>query len=170
MNIMNCYRNLILTALFLWSSPGVDSSIGLETTASMRASLSDEDFKIDIGNGLRVNTSDYRVRIADFTKFPALAGHDVQTTVMRVSLMAGKRFLRHFHPRSSETLNALRGSFNVSFQFEGLDTPRIVSNTIHAGQSTVFPHGLVHDTTCVAQTDCVFLSVLNSADPGFVRV
>lgn len=117
-----------------------------------------------------MNTPTFKVSIADLANFPALAGQDVQSTIVRVALKSGQPFIRHFHPRASETLNALQGDFRISFIFEGLGEVRNVTNIIRAGESTVFPQGLIHETTCISKSDCVFLSVLNSADPGTVPV
>lgn len=78
----------------------------------------------------RVDIPDFNVRIADLTNFPALAGQDVQSSIVRVNLRPGAVLFRHFHPRGSETLNALRRTFMVSFTFEGLGTPRVVTNVI----------------------------------------
>lgn len=165
--------NLLVVLAFVslgTSTLAMIPSFGLQTATSVRSELEDKDFKITPALGIRVDTPDFRVRIADLTNFPALAGQDVQSTIVRVTLKPGASFFRHFHPRGTETLNALRGTFRVSFAFEGLGTPRVVTNVIKAGQSTIFPQGLVHETKCISQKGCTFLSVLNSADPGTVAV
>lgn len=143
-------------------------SFGLQTAGGIRAGLKNRDFRIRPSRGVVLNTPGFTVNIADLSKFPALAGQDVQSTIVRVELKAGVPFIRHYHPRATETLNALHGTFRISFIFEGLGEVRNVTNVIKAGESTVFPQGLIHETTCISKSDCVFLSVLNSADPGTV--
>ncbi|CDF36615.1 unnamed protein product [Chondrus crispus] len=91
-------------------------------------------------------------------------------TVIRVSVKAGRDLFTHFHPRASETVTLLRGKASVAFTFEGLGDARRVTNALRKGESTVFPQGLVHETTCISKKDCVFLAFLNSADPGIVPV
>lgn len=145
-------------------------SFGLQTAAAIRSKLQDSDFRIQFSRGTQVNTTNFQVQIADVANFPALAGQDVQSTLTRVNLKAGQAFITHFHPHATETLNAIQGTFRVSFVFEGLMNPRNISNVIRAGESTVFPQGLVHSTVCISKSDCVFLSVLNSADPGTIPV
>lgn len=149
------------------SASGAIPSFGRKTAASIRSGLPDAAFKIDPSRGIAINNPNFRVRIADLTRFPALAGQDVQSQVVRVMLRAGKSFIPHSHPRGTETFNALRGVFEVTFTFEGL-TPRTVRNVIRAGQSTVFPQGLPHTTRCISKVDCTFLSTFNTADPGLV--
>eukprot|EP00177_Eucheuma_denticulatum_P002688 GFKZ01004829.1.p1 GENE.GFKZ01004829.1~~GFKZ01004829.1.p1 ORF type:complete len:165 (+),score=6.81 GFKZ01004829.1:136-630(+) len=143
-------------------------SFGRQTAAGVRSNLRDQDFRIRFSQGAQVNTRNFRVSIADLNNFPALGAQDVQSTIVRVNLNAGQAFVTHHHPRATETFNALQGSFRNSFRFEGLGNVRNVSNVIRAGESTVFPQGLVHSTVCISRSNCVFLSVLNSADPGLI--
>lgn len=168
---MNSFTFLTVIALaFLFNlSTAQIPSFGLQTAAGIRGLLEDKEFAINPENGIRINTPNFRVRIADLTNFPALAGQDVQSQIVRVNLKSQQMFIPHYHPRGSETLNAIRGTFKVTFTFEGLN-PRTVVNTIKAGESTVFPQGLPHTTTCISKQDCIFLSVFNSADPGLIPV
>lgn len=145
-------------------------SFGLQTATAIRSKLRDQDFRIQFTRATQVKTPTFQVSIADLTRFPALAGTDVQSMIVKVNLKAGEPFIRHFHPRGTETLNALQGTFRVSFRFEGLGEVRNVTNVIRTGESTVFPQGLIHETTCISKGDCVFLSVFNTADAGTVPV
>lgn len=145
-------------------------SLGLETAAGVRAGLRDGDFRINFSRGTRIETANYTVAIADLANFPALGAQDVQMTVIRVSVKAGRELFTHLHPRASETVTLLRGTSRVAFTFEGLGDARRVSNVLRKGESTVFPQGLVHETSCISKKDCVFLAFLNSADPGIVPV
>jgi len=159
----------LLSCLFSLSLASIPS-LGLDTAPAVRSGLRDRDFRIQFSRGIQVTTPDFSVSIADLSNFPALAATDVQSTIVRVSVKAGRPFFAHYHPRGTETLNALQGTFRISFRFEGLGDVRTVTNIIRAGESTVFPQGLIHETVCISDTDCAFLSVLNSADPGTVPV
>ena len=143
------------------------TSFGDLTAVAARSRFEDEDFKINPNKGIIVRTPDFRLRTAELSNFPVLAGVDVQTQITRVTVRSGKGVITHFHPRGLEVLNALRGVFKITFVFEGLN-PRKVTNIIKAGESTVFPQGLVHETVCVSKKDCMFLSIFNTADPGLV--
>lgn len=151
------------------SAHGSISSFGLQTAQSVRSAFKDSDFVIVPAAGTVIRTPTFTVRSATLSSFPVLAGVDVQSQITRVSLKAGKPFIRHLHPRSAEIFNAIQGKFEISFTFEGL-SPRVVTNIIESGQSTVFPQGLVHTTKCVSRNNCRFLSVFTSADPGLVPV
>lgn len=144
-------------------------SSGLQTALSIRSPLSNRDFRINPSRGVIIRNPNFTARIADLTNFPVLAGQDVQSQIVRATVNAGKPFVTHFHPRSAEVLNALRGVFIVTIKFEGLQ-PRTVRIKLLPGESTVFPQGLVHTTTCVSKVHCEFLSVFTSADPGLVPV
>ncbi len=162
--------SLLALAALLTTSLASIPSLGLSTAGAVRSGLRDRDFRIQFPRGTQINTPNFKVSIADLNNFPALAATDVQSTIVRVSLKSGQPFIPHFHPRATETLNALQGTFRISLRFEGLGDVRTITNTIRAGESTVFPQGLIHETTCISRSDCVFLSVLNSADPGTVPV
>lgn len=150
------------------ASTGIPS-FGLQTVQAIRNELPDSEFRIDPSKGTIIKTPDFTVQVADLSNFPALAGQDVQSQITRVFLRAGKPFITHFHPRSGEVLNAIRGTFRVSFTTEGLN-PRVITNVIRSGQSTVFPQGLVHTTTCISKHECMFLAVFTSADAGLIPV
>lgn len=160
---------VLTVAAFIHQAAASIPSFGLQTAAGIRSGLPDAAFRINPGKGQIINTPGFIVQIANVADFPALGGQDVQSQIVRVLVRAGQPFIPHYHPRGTETLNALAGVFEVSFLFEGL-SPRNVSNTLHPGDSTVFPQGLPHTTVCVSKTDCLFLSVFNSADPGLVPV
>lgn len=169
---MNFSKSALLLSFFFattaLASTGIPS-FGLQTAQGIRNELPNSEFRIDPRKGTIIKTPDFTVELADLSNFPALAGQDVQAQITRVFVRARKPFIPHFHPRSSEVLNAIRGTFRVSFTTEGLN-PRVVTNVIRSGQSTVFPQGLVHKTTCISKQDCMFLSVFTSADPGLIPV
>lgn len=166
------YISTLLTvgmALTLTLTSASIPSIGLQTARVTRMDLPDSAFKIDPRRGLIVRTPNFVGMVADVSNFPALGATDVQTQIVRVHLRAGKSFFRHYHPRSSEILTCLRGSLEVSFSFER-SNPRVVMNIIRTGQSTVIPQGLLQTTRCISKTNCTYLSVFTSADPGIVPI
>ncbi|PXF46457.1 putative germin-like protein 2-3 [Gracilariopsis chorda] len=156
-------------AVFVNQAAASIPSFGLQSAAGIRSGLQDSDFRINPSKGQIINTPGFTVQIANVADFPALGGQDVQSQIVRVLVRAGQPFIPHYHPRGTETLNALAGVFRVSFLSEGL-SPRNVTNILHPGDSTVFPQGLPHETVCISKMDCLFLSVFNSADPGLVPV
>lgn len=151
------------------------TSFGTVTAMAARDEFEDSDFVIDPRMGVITQTPDILARTADLSRFPVLAGVDVQAQISRVFVLAGRSVVTHYHPRGLEVFNALRGTLRVTLMFEtsltpGDTGPRKVVNMINAGQSTVFPQGLIHQIDCMNTTNCVYLSVMNTADPGFIPV
>ena len=158
----------VLVSVFGTASASIPS-FGLQTAPSIRDELADSAFVIDPSRNVLVRNDNFRVEVASLSTFPVLAGTDVQAQITRVTLRAGEPFIRHIHPRSSEVLTVIRGTFEVTLTTEGLE-PRTIRNRLLTGQSTVFPQGLPHVQRCVSKRDCVFQAVFASADPGFVPV
>lgn len=144
-------------------------SFGQRTNGEIRNELMDSDFKIDVRDGILVQRPNLKIFIAEQSRFPALAGQDVQSMIVRAFVRSGATFFPHYHPRGAEVFTVLRGSFNVTLTFEGLE-PRKVMNTINAGECTIYPVGLVHETTCISRQTCIFMGVFTSADPGTVPI
>lgn len=168
---MNSMSSLIVLFFvsFLGSCFGAIPSFGMQSATEIRESLKDSDFRIRVQKGGLLESENFTARIANFKKFPALAGQDVQSEIAAVVLKAGKPFFKHLHPRGAETLNVLEGVLRVELQKEGIN-PEIIKNVLKAGESTVFPQGLFHDAFCVSKSDCRFNVVFNTADPGLVVV
>lgn len=146
-------------------------SLGLNTAESVRSKLPDSAFRIKIQKkGLFVSSPIWNFNLTTPSTFPALAGTDVQSSIVRVFLKSGGSFFTHYHPRAAETFIPVEGTYKVSFQFEGLGKTRTVTNVIKTGEVSVFPLGLVHDISCTSRQDCLFYALLDSADPGIVRV
>ena len=158
---------ILLAVVVSVASASIPSS-GLDTAAGIRGALPDSAFRINPAKGIVNTQPDFTTQNANLANFPALAGADVQTQIVRVFIRAGQSFLTHSHPRSSEALNLIRGVLDVSFTFEGSSNPRVVRNRLRAGESTVFPQGLVHSVRCVSKRNCMYVATFNSADPGFV--
>lgn len=112
---------------------------------------------------------DYTAEILNYQSFPVMASIDIQSTLIRATIKAQKPFIVHYHPRGSETLTVLEGTIRIGMKFEGL-MGREIENEVKKGQATVIPQGILHSFFCSSTVDCVFMSVLNSADPGTIVV
>lgn len=164
------------TSIFLFAliaalaavSQAVIPSFGQQSVAVERAKLQDSDFLIKPRLGSVVTTANFTLRVADFNKYPILAFPDVQSFVILATVNFKKSVFTHYHPRATETLTSFRGTFSVQIIFEGLGNARVVDIMVPAGQSTVFPQGLPHTTTCMTASGCVFSAIFNSADPGLI--
>lgn len=146
-------------------------SMGLETVQAIREELPDNAFNIRLGRATRVVEEDWSFNITNLKAYPALGAPDVQTTIERGIVKSGKSFPTHYHPRATEIFICFEGKFETFIRFEGLVNAREIRNTIRTGDSTVYPEGLTHGFRCASRNkDCVFYSVLQSADPGTVGV
>lgn len=141
-------------------------SFGTQTAMGIRSALPDSAFRIRFSKAAQIVGPNFRAQAASVDNFPVLGGSDVQSSIVRVRLGSGVTFPTHTHPRASETLYLQRGRARVSVRFEGLGNPRVVRNVLQSGQVTVFPQGLAHETKCISKVPCLFISYLNSADPG----
>ena len=74
----------------------------------------------------------------------------------------------HIHPRATELLHVLQGSFTTSFLEE--NTGRVIQNELKKGQVTIFPQGLVHYEQNLGYKRAVFLSAFSSEDPGVLTL
>lgn len=143
-------------------------SFGQQSVAAERAKLHDSDFLINPRQGSVTTTPNFTLRVADFNTYPLLAFPDVQSFVILATVKYEKSVFTHYHPRATETLTAIRGTFSVQIIFEGLGNARVVDIMVPPGRTTVFPQGLPHTTTCKTLTGCVFSAIFNSADPGLI--
>ena len=145
------------------------TSSGRQTADAIRSKLTGNDFKIDPFRGHTVRTPNAVLRLADLSKFPALAGKDVQAQVVRGMVRPYRTLFRQYHPRGTEIFTTLRGNFEVKIWLEG-PKPRIITLRLYQGQSTVFPQGLTHTVRCGSKHNCHFHAVFTSADPGLVGI
>ena len=141
-------------------------SFGKQGVPTIRGKFADNAFKIIFPRAAQVPGPNFHAALATVDTFPALGGIDIQSSAARVFLRPGASFPTHTHPRAAETLYLVKGVLKTQFRFEGIAKPRIVTNLLQANQITVFPQGLAHLTTCISRNPCIFVSTLNSADPG----
>lgn len=158
---------LVIAAFLAMNASARITSSGLKTAAQIRDELSDSEFRITPSKGLIIRDRNFTVRLADLTNFPALSGADVQTQFILATIQPGKELVTHHHPRASEFLFNIQGTFRVSFTTEGI-SPKRITNVIPQFSGTVFPQGLVHTTKCISSWPCHFVSTFNSADPGLI--
>lgn len=142
-------------------------SMGLETVVSERASLNASDFKIIPAKGVLFRTDAFVARIANLGNFPALAGADVQTQIVHVTVKGLKHFPNHYHPRGTEYFYMLSGVVRVTMKTEGR-MPQTFVNVLSRNQATVFPQGLIHTIECISKRYCNYASTFNTANPGLV--
>ena len=142
------------------------ASFGKQSAPLLRNRFRNVDFVVRFSKALQIPGPDFHGQVATVDTFPILGGIDVQSSAARVFLKPGASFPTHTHPRATETLYLVKGVLKTQFRFEGIVKPRIVTNILHSNQITVFPQGLAHLTTCISKFPCVFVSTLNSGDPG----
>lgn len=165
-------RKLILfLMILLFMAPSALCAIpssGTKTALGFLSELPDSAFKISFseGNGVKNQNPNFKVEVVSVDTFKVLGAADVQSSVARLWLAPGAFFPSHTHPRAAETVYLQSGRMRVTVRFEGLDTPRLVSNVLSPGQVTVFPQGLAHESRCVSEEPCVCIGFLNSGDPG----
>lgn len=165
------FQTLLAFSALLSVAVAIVPSLGLDTVGPIRAEIDDAGFAIRFEDSMINETPGFTTSAATYQTFPALAGTDVQTSVVQVDLPAGNSFPRHIHPRAGEVLILLAGEMDFSFSFEGNpDTSRLVTNSLVAGNAAIVPEGLLHVATCTSEEDCRYIQVTNSADPGAVFV
>src|SRR6202034_4501740 len=76
--------------------------------------------------------------------------------------------LPHTHPRATEILYVVSGTFESGFFQE--NGAHFVMNTIVPGQATIFPQGSIHFQQNLNCTSALFVAAFNSADPGVQTV
>jgi quercetin dioxygenase-like cupin family protein len=98
----------------------------------------------------------------NITIFPALISQGI--TVVRFELLPCGTNPPHTHPRASELLFLVSGGpLLAGF----VDTSGVAHlDIIHAGDVTIFPRALLHFETNLGTETAVFISGLNSQNPG----
>lgn len=166
---------LLLPSIALFAFLSVSSArittLGQSTAEMTRAGLPDTAFRVRPTGAPPIVSPDGR-----FSAFatspsanPALAATDTQVQVNTVTVRAGSPFLKHFHPRGTETLTVHKGALVAQLWFEGFN-PRMVRVHLQPFDSVVYPQGIIHLSRCVSKEDCVFTAVFNTADPGLTPV
>jgi mannose-6-phosphate isomerase-like protein (cupin superfamily) len=123
--------------------------------------LTDKDFVYDFNNPTSL--------FADRKSFPPLVGQDAALALGSIR-PCGLGPL-HIHPRAAELFVALNGTVVTEFVPEGGvltadGKPRVIRNTLSAGQMTVFPAGAFHIQMNPACEAVSILAAFSDEDPG----
>jgi quercetin dioxygenase-like cupin family protein len=76
--------------------------------------------------------------------------------------------LPHTHPRATEIIYVVSGTFEVGFFQE--NGARFISNTVTAGEGTIFPVGSIHFQQNLNCQPAVFVAGFDSIDPGVLAI
>lgn len=88
-------------------------------------------------------------------------------SIARTDMAVGGLVLPHSHPRASEMLHVYSGIVIAGF----IDSRgKLFQNYLRAGDTVVFPRGLIHFSLNGGFELATAFSVLNSQNPGVVRV
>lgn len=74
----------------------------------------------------------------------------------------------HIHPRASELNLAVNGTLEVGMIAE--NGARLVMNTIHPGQATIFPRGAIHFEQNMGCDTVIFVAAFSDEDPGTTSI
>jgi quercetin dioxygenase-like cupin family protein len=111
------------------------------------------------------NTNFATVLPLNVGKFPALDGLGVSSAL--ILFPAGTINVPHTHPRGTELLLVLSGTLDVGL----IDTTnKLFTMTLYAGDSFVFPKGLVHFQINNGKSDVTAVAAFSSSNPGLVRL
>ncbi|KAM3685105.1 hypothetical protein ACB098_11G095400 [Castanea mollissima] len=105
----------------------------------------------------------FKVSKASLAEFPALNGQSVSFAVLQYP--AGSTNPPHTHPHSAELLFLLDGALEVGF----VNTNKLFTRTLQAGDMFVFPKGLVHyQFNRDAKNSAIAISAFGSANAGII--
>jgi len=141
------------------------------TAVSRLALLSDDQFVFDTnpfrnGEDMHhpgVSIGDGGRTINAFAgNFPAIIGHGISMTLGIIEPCGIN--LPHTHPRATEILISVSGTFRAGFIAE--NGARYIGNNISDGMLTIFPQGSVHFEQNEGCEPAIFVAAFNNEDPG----
>ncbi|KAL3512032.1 hypothetical protein ACH5RR_024749 [Cinchona calisaya] len=131
------------------------------------ANISASDFKTSLLNN-KGDTDDFfrsSTNMVTAAEFPGL--NTLSLSVARTDLEVDGLVTPHAHPRASEMLFVSTGVVIVGF----IDTNNVVfQKVLREGDVFVFPRGLLHYCLNNGFEDATVVSVLNSQNPGVVKI
>ncbi|CEL97077.1 unnamed protein product [Vitrella brassicaformis CCMP3155] len=160
---------VLLVSLLALSSVGLISAQAV-TELERRASLPSKAFAyptrkaepVDAGAGGDVRP----VRVQEL---PSLKGESI-SQVHYVLEPCGLNSPQ-LHPRAAEIVYVIKGDeLEMGFVEENGPSPRVINNTLKAGQSMLVPEGLLHWQYNRGCKPVEFISTFNSEDPGVLTV
>lgn len=98
-------------------------------------------------------------------EMPALAGEGVSYSLFHIEPCGIN--LPHTHPRATELLYVISGK-DLRTAFVEENGGRVIVNDIGTGEATFFPEGLMHYQQNLSCETAMYLSALNSEDPGVI--
>jgi oxalate decarboxylase/phosphoglucose isomerase-like protein (cupin superfamily) len=155
--------------------PNIENSTGFipEITPGLSAnSIRDQFEAIDFvyplaGVEAESNGLGGTIRALSVSTLPSLEGQGIAYTLFEIEPCGIN--LPHVHPRATEMIYVDQGE-NLRTAFVEENGGRLITNDITRGQVTFFPQGLVHYQQNLGCSPVVFLSALNSEDPGVLSV
>ncbi|KAH8967330.1 hypothetical protein BDL97_03G072900 [Sphagnum fallax] len=97
--------------------------------------------------------------------FPASIGEGI-TSVKFILVPCGVN-VPHTHPRATEVLNVVAGG---PLLVGWVNTSGVLqTDELHVGDVALFPRGLLHFEQNLGNTNCTFISALNSQNPGVLN-
>ena len=126
----------------------------------------DSDFIFDFINPPNNKTTSLgkggQLVVANRGIFPALTGHGIAMAVGTIGPCGLNT--PHTHPRATELLFSVNGTFETGFIQENGARP--VQNTLTPGQAAVFPMGSIHWQANLGCETVLFVAGLSNEDPG----
>eukprot|EP00921_Rhytidocystis_pertsovi_P013518 GHVQ01021879.1.p1 GENE.GHVQ01021879.1~~GHVQ01021879.1.p1 ORF type:complete len:283 (+),score=45.51 GHVQ01021879.1:648-1496(+) len=127
------------------------------------------DFVFDLfGKAPDSNGMGGTIRAVNVNDLPSLKGQGVSYTLFRLEPCGIN--LPHIHPRATEIIALTEGNDLVVGFAEENGGGEAVINRLYQGQVTFFPQGLIHYQQNMGCYEAVYLSALNSEDPGVITV
>lgn len=134
---------------------------------AIRSGFSSADFKMTtFGADNTLSLPIGQLSLGTVDNSPLLGAPDIQMSYVAVKLNAGATLPAHTHPRATEMDYVVYGVVKNSIVEEFGSARPSIDAILHAGEVGVIPEGLVHAQTCMGSEGCLFIAMLNSADPG----
>ena len=123
----------------------------------------EKDFVFDLKNAKPVTTGfGGEGRFANIDTFPVLKDEKVSNALFSINPCAQNT--PHVHPRGTEIFYVIQGTFKTFFVEE--NGGRVIVNDVSAGQTTIFPQGLIHGQINTGCEQAIFLAAFGTEDPG----
>ncbi|KAL4247944.1 germin family protein [Abortiporus biennis] len=124
--------------------------------------LNDTDFVFDFVKNRKPGGAGGTLVLANEANFPILTDNGL---AMAVALLEPCGLVTpHSHPRATEMLYSVNGTFTAGFLME--NGARFVNNTVNPGEAAIFPKGSIHFEQNELCEPVLFVAGLSSPDPG----
>eukprot|EP00921_Rhytidocystis_pertsovi_P001920 GHVQ01003257.1.p1 GENE.GHVQ01003257.1~~GHVQ01003257.1.p1 ORF type:complete len:277 (+),score=31.97 GHVQ01003257.1:976-1806(+) len=138
------------------------------TAVEQRDQFLPEEFVFDLfGRAPASNGYGGTIRPVFVGDLPSLKGQGVSYVLIRLEPCGIN--LPHVHPRATEIIAVIEGEgYQVMGFAEENGGGEAVINTLHKGEVTFFPQGLIHYQQNLGCKEAVYIASLNSEDPGVI--